>query len=98
MSEKKPGIVKRSFKSLFDIRRWIAWDDIVSSWKGIISLVKDISNMPKTKPTNETFAEAAKRLNLTEEEIESRMRVHLHLTIAYLLICIALFIYLIYLV
>jgi len=97
MNDKKKGIIKRSLTSLFDVRRWVAWDILVGSGKNIISMAKDMFTMPKKKPaTKETFEQAVKRLNLTEEEIVQRMQVHLHLTIVYLFMAFALFIYLVY--
>jgi intracellular multiplication protein IcmV len=97
MNEKKKGIIRRSFKSMIDVRRWVAWDEVVGSGKAIISLAKDIFKMPKKRPlTKETFEETVKRLNLTDEEIVSRMRVNLHLTIIYLVMALGLFIYLIH--
>lgn len=96
-NEKKKGIVRRSFKSMIDVRRWIAWDEIVGSGKNVISLAKDLLKKPEKKePVTETFDEVAKHEHLTDEEIIRRMRVNLHLVIIYLGMAFGLFVYMIY--
>ncbi len=96
-NEKKKGVIRRSFKSMIDVRRWIAWDAIIGSGKSVISLAKDLLKKPEKKePITETFAEVAEHAHLTEEEIIRRMRVNLHLVIIYLVMAFGLFVYMIY--
>jgi hypothetical protein len=95
--DKKQGIIKRSFKSMINVRRWIAWDEVIGSGKNVISLAKDLLKTPKKRqPTTETFEEVVAHANLTEEEIVKRTRVNLHLTIIYLVMAFGLFMYMIY--
>ncbi len=91
----KSGIVKRSFKSLVDVRKWIAWDDMKTGGKSVVGMAKDLFARPESAGP-ETFTEATERLQLTDKDLIQRMRTYLHLTIIYLLMAAALSAYMIY--
>jgi intracellular multiplication protein IcmV len=94
---KKNGVVKRSFKSLVDVRRWIALDEVKGHGKMIISLVKGLTKFDKEPSLpDETFEQAMTRLGLSEQDIKQRMKVRLHLVVIYLLIALVLFVYMVY--
>ncbi|KPJ67146.1 MAG: hypothetical protein AMJ43_05700 [Coxiella sp. DG_40] len=93
----KNGVIKKSFKSLVNIRRWIALDEIKGHGRMIISLVKGLTKFKKQPSLpNETFEQAKTRLGLSEQDIKQRMKVRLHLVVIYLLIALVLFIYMMY--
>ena len=94
---KKNGVVKKSFKSLVNIRRWMALDEVKGHGRMIVSLIKGLTKFKKEPPLpDETFEQAMNRLGLSEQDIKQRMKVRLHLVIIYLLIALVLFIYMVY--
>ncbi len=93
----KNGVIKRSFKSLVNVRRWLAFDEVKGHGRMIVSLVKGLTKFKKEPSLpDETFEQAMARLGLSEQDIKQRMKVRLHLVAIYLLIAFVLFIYMMY--
>ena len=96
-AKKKPGAIKRTLKSLVDVRRWMAWPEIKQGARGIGSLLKGIFTRSKVKPQDETFDEAVLRLHLTEKDLEAKKKSFLNLALIYAAIALLIFMYTVYL-
>jgi hypothetical protein len=96
---KKKGFIKRSFGSMFNVTRWIAWGEIAGSTKIIWGIARNtlITDRSPKDAISETFEEAVQRLALTKEDIKQRQKTFLHNSIAFLIIGVLLFAYAIYL-
>ncbi len=94
-TEKRKGFIRRSMKSIFDVKRWVAWDDVKSTGKGVWRLGKDLFE-PQVAEHHETFDEAVERMQMTEKDIAERKRGFLRLAIIYLVMAFALFMYALY--
>lgn len=92
---KRKGFVRRSIKSMFDVKRWVAWDDVKSTSKGVWKLGKDLFE-PQVAEHHETFDEAVQRMQMTEKDILERKTGFLRLALIYLVMALALFIYTVY--
>jgi intracellular multiplication protein IcmV len=98
MAEKK-GFIKKSFGSMFNVTRWIAWGEIVGSSKIIWGITRNTLTTDRSPKDaiSETFEEAIQRLALTEDDIKIRQKTFLRNSIVYLIISMLLFAYVIYL-
>jgi len=95
----KKGVVKKSVSSLFNVRRWVAWDEVKGHGKLIISLFKGVTKLPhKEDAKDETFDQMVNRLGLTEEDIKQNMRIRLRAVLIYLALALGLIIYMIYMI
>ena len=83
------------FRTLFNVKRWVASDQIVAYGKAITTQTRDIFK-PQTPAFAETFEEAVKRFNLTEKDIVERTKQFLLLARVYFVIAIVVFGYAIY--
>ncbi len=93
----KKGIVKKSVSSLFNVRRWVAWDDIVGFGKMIVFLFKGVTKLPrKGAAQDETFDQVVNRLGLTEQDIKQNMQIRLRAVLIYLALALGLIIYMVY--
>lgn len=94
---KKKGFIRGFFGSIFNIREGVGYDQIASYGSMIKDSAKDVFTRPKMPDKIETFDEFAKRLNLSDEEIEKRAKWLLYYMITYIIISLSLFGYFIYL-
>lgn len=98
--KKKKGVIRSFFGSFFNVKAWIAYDEIAYNGKWILDTFKLLFSKPKKltrEELNETFADAAARMELSEEDIKYRTKQFLLMTILYAAIAFILFGYEIYL-
>jgi intracellular multiplication protein IcmV len=91
---KKPS--RFGFRAFINVKSWLAFDDVKGYGKIVSSLAKDVFKR-KQPEHNETFAEAIKRLNLTETDLVAKAKQFLLLAAIYVGAAILAFGYLIYL-
>lgn len=89
--------VGRVIKPFVNFPRWMGLRLIMSNGSAIVKMVQDMRIRPPAV-RKETFEEAVARLNLSEEEIKSRMRHCLILSIIYSVAALILLVYTIYMV
>ena len=96
--EKKPKKhrIRRFFGSITNVKRWVAVSDIKTYGSGIFGIAKRIFS-PKNPDHTETFEEAQKRLNLTEQDLKKKEKQFLLMSIFYLFISLVLACYLFHL-
>lgn len=95
----KKGVVKKSVSSLFNVRRWVAWDEVKGHGSLIISLFKGVTKLPhKEAAQGETFDQVVNRLGLTEQDIKQNMKIRLRAVFIYLALALGLVIYMIYMI
>lgn len=92
MAEKEKGIVKKSFKSLFNVPRWVSWNDIVANGRFVISLAKDLFVKKEAKHYKD-FDEAVAQLGISEEELQKRQKAFFHTMMLYFSIALVLLLY-----
>ncbi|GEM_PF-525618 len=71
------NIVKKGISAGWNVSGWLGVSNIKKNAVLIKELSKDTFNVKKTKqgePKQETFTEAVKRLNLTEQDIQKRIK------------------------
>ncbi|MGB6976554.1 MAG: type IVB secretion system protein IcmV [Gammaproteobacteria bacterium] len=76
-------------KPLVNFPRWMDLRSVSTTAKDIGKMAKGLF-VPQQATRQETFEEAVKRLHLTEENIQERMKTLLRLTLVYCLIAVAL--------
>jgi intracellular multiplication protein IcmV len=92
--KRKP--VRNFFKSFVNVKRWIEAEQIATYGKWVGSTAKNVFRRREAART-ETFAEATKRLKLSEEDLKARAKQFLFMAGFYFLISLGLFGYAIYL-
>lgn len=88
--------VGKGLKSLVDFPRWMGWLQIKDSAKEVQNLAKIVMS-PETAKHKETFEEAVKRLNLTDQEIKRQTNRHFAMFLIFLIMTLVLMAYSIYL-
>ncbi len=88
--------IGQGFKFLVNFPRWMGWDRIRDSAKQIGGMAKSITTVRQAKH-QETFEEAIKRLNLSEEEITKQISRHIWMFSLYATLALAMFVYAFYL-
>jgi intracellular multiplication protein IcmV len=88
----------RMVKPLVNFPRWMGLSQILAQARIIAGLFKDFRSYPTEQVRKETFAEAMQRLNLTEQDIQARMKQCLWLSIIYTLVALVFLVYAIYLI
>ena len=82
---------KRGFlgtmKHIFNVRLWLDTERITSHWQYILSSIKGML-IPQQKVVGETFEEAKRRMNLSNEDLDTRKRALLQLSILMVVICV----------
>ena len=75
LTKKKPKSkpIRTTLKNLFNVKRWIAVDQIYTFGKMVRRSSKGLFDVPEAKH-HETFDEAVQRLNLTEEDIARKTK------------------------
>lgn len=99
--KKKKGVIRSFFGSIFNVREWVSYDEISYNGKWILESLKLLFSKPKKlnqQELNETFSDAATRLQLSEEDIASRTKHFLMTSVLYFAIAVLLFAYEIYLI
>lgn len=67
--------IKNSVKKGFNVKRWLAFDEVKSNTVSVKKLAQDVFSNPADKPAQpETFEQAVKRFNLSEQDIQKRMQ------------------------
>jgi intracellular multiplication protein IcmV len=94
---KKKGFIRGFFGSIFNIREGVGYDQIASYGNIIKDTAKDVFTRPKMPEKIESFDDLAKRLNLSDSEIEKRAKGFLYYMLVYIIISLCLFGYFIYL-
>jgi len=90
----KKGMVGKFFKSFVDVKTWVSYDEIKTNTISIYSLfVRFFSKKPDRTAYQETFEEAALRLNLTEKQINDRKKIFLYSALIYLFVGLVLLVY-----
>ncbi|HSX19556.1 MAG TPA: type IVB secretion system protein IcmV [Gammaproteobacteria bacterium] len=79
----------------FRVDKWMGLQQLKSSSKDMIKMGQAIFT-PEQADYEETFEEALRRLNLTEEQLQERRKEFMRLFIVYILLAIAIFSYSIY--
>lgn len=92
------GILKQgALKVTSPFRRWMGTDRIGSDARHIAGLAKDFGSTKTQKGRKESFEQAKKRMNLTEEDIARRTKETYITSWVYFSICLVLLAYTIYL-
>jgi len=81
----------------FKVTKWVGLDRLTQSTKQLGRITKSLVT-PEQAEYSETFEEALKRLNLSEDQINARRIEFTKLMLIYLLISIVLFSYSVYIV
>lgn len=95
----KKGVLRSFFGSVFDFRKGLALDQILAYARLIRDSFKDIFTRHLT-PTEskETFDEAARRFNLSEQDIVKKTRIFLYFAIFYFVLSVGFVFYTWYLI
>lgn len=64
---------RRGIRRYFDIPRWIGAEHIGSQFRNIKAMMQSMTNPPPPE-REETFKQAIKRLNMTQEDLEERQK------------------------
>jgi intracellular multiplication protein IcmV len=88
----------RMIKPLVNFPRWMGLYQILVQARIIVGLFKDFRSYPTEQVRKETFAEAMQRLNLTEQDVQARMKQCLWLSIIYALVALIFLAYTVYLI
>lgn len=87
---KKPGLIRRMFKSVLDIRAWTDIDQHKNVFTYYLRQALRLPSVPKIN-RKETFEEALERLHLREAEIKRQSTQALHLSIIFFVLALMLF-------
>jgi len=79
----------------FRVTRWLGLDSLKDNTKGVANTAKAVFT-PEEAEQSESFEEALKRLNITEQELESRRQEFTKLLIIYVILGIVIFGYSLY--
>ncbi len=90
------SILKTGLFSGLSPKRWVGYDQIKRDTVGVGQIAKEVFRHEKTAGRKETFDEAMKRFNLTEDDIKKRMKSAKQLVGIFLGFGGLLFLYLIY--
>lgn len=94
----KKSVVGKFFKSFVDVKAWVSYAEIKTNAKSTYGLfARFFSNKTNKVIYKETFEEAVLRLNLTEEQINTRKKIFLYSALIYLFLALALIAYVLYL-
>ncbi len=93
---KKPGVIKRTVKSVADVPTLLDTEFLTASWYSIRNMIGKLFT-PKSGGYQESFEEALVRLQLTEEDLKHRIREFGRLAFIFVSMAILSFIYTIYL-
>ena len=75
-------VVKVSRKTFFNPRGWLGYDTLKASSQGLWFILKDVFTIAQPA-RQETFTQAMKRLNLTEEDIHKTAQRYFFLTVIF---------------
>ena len=67
-------VVKRGFGSGLSPKKWIGYNTLKSDTVTLSKIFKSVFKRSKKTERKETFEQAVKRLNLTEEDIQKRIK------------------------
>lgn len=90
--------IGRIIKPFVNFPRWMNLNQLSNTAKTIVGTIKDLKTERQAPIRKETFEEARKRLNLSEEDLQERMKFCFRLSIIYLLVGLLFFAYTIYLI
>jgi intracellular multiplication protein IcmV len=91
-----PRFVKRVGKTFFNVSAWVNYGQLSSFAKSIANLFKRLF-IPAQATYTETFAEAMQRFNLSEEDIQRRIKNFILLVSLWLIIALGVLSYALYL-
>lgn len=89
--------VKKATKPLIDVPSWIGYHQLADTTKSLFGSFKSLFTIQKAT-RKETFAQAMKRLGLTEADLTQRKKEFTRLTLIFLFIALAIYIYTGYLI
>ncbi len=89
-------VLKKGVTSGLKPKQWIGYDHIKQDGITVGKIAKNVFQKEKKTERKETFEEAMKRFNLSEDDIQDRMKKSRQLVFTFLGISGLLFIYLIY--
>lgn len=89
---KKQGIVKRAVKKVADIPTFMDTDSIRYTWNSIRRSAAHLCT-PRRASIEESFEEALVRLNLTEDDVQSRIKEFSRLAMIFMIMAVLSFIY-----
>lgn len=89
-------VAKKVAKPFVDVPAWIGYNQLKEVTQGICETIKNLFTI-KTSEKKETFEEALKRYNLTEEALQQRKNVFTLLTILWTFISMTVLAYGVYL-
>jgi len=103
MAEQIPVIDKKAgkrgfFRTVFNfnVRRWVAADEVANNTKTVVNAYRDILTKPEIQH-RETFENAVQRLGFTEEKLQSQRKNFLYFSLFYAVLGVGLAIYSFYL-
>lgn len=91
--------VKRHVKEGFNVRQWLGLDNLKKDAKKLKNMMADVLIPPKSDSIRvETFEESLERLNLTEADVQKRIRtcvwtIAFLVTIIFVLMCYAFYLW-----
>lgn len=91
--------VKKGVSSSLNVKRWVGLDHIKDNGRVLGRLFQTVLKKPVQSETtrHESFEECMRRFNMTEEDLQKRIKNGKKMVFFYLLVSIATFIYLIFL-
>lgn len=89
------NFAKRIVRPFVNVSAWMGYEQLKETTKSLADYIKNIF-IPQQAQHTETFEEALKRLNLTEEDIKQRAKTFTWMTIFWLVMAIAVLVYGIY--
>lgn len=101
IKKKEKGVIRTFFGSIFNVKKWVSYDEISYNGKWIIDSLKLLFSKPKKlteQELNETFSDAVVRLRMSEIDIVAKTKHFLLTSILYFVIASGLFSYEIYLI
>ena len=96
MKIKKPSRILIALKSIFNFRSWLDWDRVKEFTSYLFNAFKKFF-VPQRNQTGETFEAAKKRLKLTDNDLLSRQKGLLRLSILMMCLSVLVFGYSVYL-
>jgi len=96
--ESAPKKIKKRgfFRRLFNVKRWISYDQIVDIGQSIRNQSREVFKADTKATRIETFDEAVQRLSLTPGDVVNRTKQFLWMAYVYLGVALVVFIYAIY--
>ena len=100
MAEKSKGIFRTFFSSILDVRQYVSLNEIKQDTKMVANTFKEVFNtkinVDTTPSTDETFEQALLRLNITEVDLQKKVKLSRYYSIFYFIFSLAFFGYSIY--